>query len=135
MKPSIYLHDFTDKETICNDFGIASDTLDNYHVYLAYYHVGDYGCDSSAYVLFEDESGNLFEVHGSHCSCHGLGEESYSGGETQWQPEEVTKEYLAKMMKDSGNDAILYFCGGYDDEVEKSKQACKEVIEFINGKQ
>lgn len=49
--------------------------------------------EGSAYVLFQDLATNkLFEVHGSHCSCNGF--------EGQWAPEEVSIEYLDKIISD-----------------------------------
>lgn len=41
----------------------------------------------SAFVVFERD-GVLYEVHGGHCSCHGL--------EGQWEPEETTWAALRK---------------------------------------
>ena len=59
---------------------------------LASYGTEDYGGD--AFVLFV-RSGRLYEVHGSHCSCYGLGEQNYSGDrQTQWEPEETTLDSL-----------------------------------------
>lgn len=42
--------------------------------------------EGDALVLFE-KGGQLFEVHGAHCSCFGL--------EGQWQPEPTTWDALA----------------------------------------
>jgi len=53
-------------------------------------------------VLFK-RNDKLFEVHGSHCSCHGLSEESYSGGSTQWQPEETTREAILHRLDHGSN--------------------------------
>jgi len=62
-------------------------------VLFASYSYRDYS--GSAFVLFEKE-GKLYEVNGSHCSCYGLGESSYTGGGgTQWKPEETSWEALA----------------------------------------
>lgn len=127
-KPEIYLHDFDSKETICEEFEIDKNTLDDCHVYLAYYHVGNYGCDSSAFVLFDDKEGKLFEVNGSHCSCHGLGQSGYSGGSTQWEPEETSVEALNhRLVHGSLGDV-----GGYDDEGYASES--KAVIDYLQTK-
>ncbi|MCY0089259.1 MULTISPECIES: hypothetical protein [Bacillus amyloliquefaciens group] len=64
------LSDFEEKETDVNILFASYD--------------GDI-CEGHAWVLFE-EGGKLFEVNGSHCSCHGL--------EDQWEPEEVTLNVL-----------------------------------------
>lgn len=44
------------------------------------------GYEGYSYALFERD-GKLYEVNGSHCSCHGL--------EGQWSPEETTWAALA----------------------------------------
>lgn len=46
-----------------------------------------------AWVLFERD-GKLFEVHGSHCSCHGF--------EGQWKPEETTFQALRDRVTNGG---------------------------------
>jgi len=43
------------------------------------------GYDGSAFVLFRQD-GELYEVHGSHCSCYGL--------EDQWKPEKTSIKAL-----------------------------------------
>ena len=124
-KPEIYMHDFADKADIVTSFGIPYNTLDDCHVFLAYYHCGDYGCDSSAFVLYEKE-GKLYEVHGSHCSCHGLDEENYWGGTTsQWDSEEVTVEALRHRLA----HGCLGMVGGYDDEGYHNES--KVVVEWL----
>lgn len=130
-KPSIFLHDFESIEDIKSNFGVSEPEFDVSHVLLAYYHVGDYGCDSSAYVLFES-GGELFEVHGSHCSCHGLNESSYAGGATQWDPELVTLDYLNIQHKNEFMDAGLFYAGGYDDERELAVSSCNTVMKYLN---
>lgn len=85
---SIYLHDWAEggEEAMLSEFGVEKSVLDGAKIIVASYTYEDYS--GSAYVLFERD-GKLFEVHGSHCSCHGLSEDSYNGGPTQWQPEEA----------------------------------------------
>lgn len=108
----IYMHSFDSKESIISEFGIDSSELERAEILLAYYHVGDYGCDSSAFVLYK-KGGKLWEVNASHCSCYGLSESGYSGeAESQWDPEETTVEALEyRATKGS-----LGWVGGYDDE-------------------
>lgn len=120
MKPEIYMHSFSSKEDICSELDIDKSTLEDCHVLLAYYHVGSWGCDSSSYILFEDKEGKLFENYASHCSCFGL--------EGQWGPEEVEVDYLNHKMNTEG---ILYFIGGYDENEETSKIACREVVDYL----
>lgn len=47
----------------------------------------------NAWILFE-ESGELFEVHGSHCSCYGL--------EGQWDADKVVLEELYNRVINGG---------------------------------
>ena len=104
------LKDFTEEEikqhlvseyAYWNDGGEEScrkriDTLD---IVIAYESVGDY--DSIGWFLFKDtQTGELFELHGSHCSCYGF--------EDQFDLEETSIEYLT-------SDRFL-FCAGWDDE-------------------
>ena len=56
---------------------------DGVSVLLASYGTGSY--EGSAFVLFK-KGDKLYEVNGSHCSCHGL--------EDQWYPEETTVRAL-----------------------------------------
>lgn len=81
---------------------------------IAYESVGDYGCDSSSFFLFRNrETNELFEMHGSHCSCMGF--------ENQFSLESVTIEYLKS--KHFGIPT-----GGYDDQAENNKDKIKKYI-------
>lgn len=123
----IYMHSFESDADIIEEFYIPPDALNGCRVLLAYYHVGDYGCDSSAFVLFEKD-GRLYEVNGSHCSCYGLGE-NYSGStsSTQWEPEETSVEALEHRLEHGS----LGLVGGYDDTgyAEESRA----VIEYLKS--
>lgn len=82
-----YLADETQHGTaegVLQQFKAPDDALDGAELLLAWYGTGSY--DGSAFVLYKKD-GKLYEVNGSHCSCHGL--------EEQWQPEETTWEALA----------------------------------------
>jgi hypothetical protein len=125
IKPEIFMHTFDGKKSICSEFGIDENTLDGCHVYLAYYHIGSYGCDSSAFLLYENQDGDLFEVNGGHCSCHGLSEESYSGGPTQWEPEHTTPEALNHRLTNGSLGSV----GGYDDEGYERES--KIVVDYL----
>jgi len=83
-----------------------------FKVLIAYCSVGDYGCDSSAWYLLK-KGRELFEVHGSHCSCMGF--------EGQFSPEKTTKAYLK-------SDKFSFSCGGYDGCAAGNKQAAKDWI-------
>jgi hypothetical protein len=95
----MFLHDWKDSgiEGMKSDFGINDAALEGVTVLLASYTYEDYSGD--AFVLFE-RGGKLYEVNGSHCSCYGLSESSYSGDTTtQWQPEETTVEALRHRLE------------------------------------
>jgi hypothetical protein len=70
---------------------VVPDALEPNIIFAAYTYE-DYS--GSALVVFEQD-GQLFEVNGSHCSCYGLSEADYSGGESsQWKPEETTADSI-----------------------------------------
>lgn len=90
----IFLHDWAKGglARMLADFGISEQELLGAEVLLASYTYEDYS--GSAFVLFARD-GKLYEVHGSHCSCYGLSESSYSGdSRSQWDPEETSVEAL-----------------------------------------
>jgi hypothetical protein len=78
-----YFGSWSNKQDVIKDFCIDSKELDGAKVHIAWYGQGDY--EGSAFVLFERD-GQLYECHGSHCSCYGL--------EDQWGPEETTVDEL-----------------------------------------
>lgn len=88
--------------------------LENFDILIAYESVGSDGCDSTSFFLLQNkESKKLYEVHGSHCSCHGF--------RGQWKPEETTIEYLK-------SDNFCFYTGGYDGISLKNKEAVHEYI-------
>lgn len=64
-------------------FEIAPSFPGDHQIIIAVYEYEDYSGD--AFVLFE-EDGQLYEVHGGHCSCYGL--------EGQWEPEPTSWDLL-----------------------------------------
>lgn len=84
-------------------------------ILLAYYDV--HGYEGYAFILYR-KFGQLYEVHGSHCSCYGL--------EGQWDPEETTIASLRHRLKE-GHFGRGYSYGSedgkgenyYADELEK----------------
>lgn len=90
MTRQVYFDDWEgeDQDVLIRMFEISEATLAGCDILFAAYENGGY--DGSAFVLFRKD-GQLFEVHGSHCSCHGL--------EDQWVPEEVTEEALRRRME------------------------------------
>lgn len=67
------------------------------NILFASYAYEDYS--GSAFVLFEKD-GELYEVHGSHCSCYGL--------EGQWNPEKTSLKAL-KFRLENGDGYRLDF--------------------------
>ena len=78
-----YFGAFTGSDDIVAEFGITSRDLDDTQILIADYQCEDF--EGVAFVLFRRD-GKLYEVHGSHCSCHGL--------QDQWEPQEATLEAL-----------------------------------------
>jgi hypothetical protein len=76
-----YLHEWVDRADVIRDF--AAEEIEDFptdeEIIIADYTYEDYS--GAAFVLYEQD-GKLFEVNGSHCSCHGL--------EGQWDPEETS---------------------------------------------
>ena len=68
---------------------LSSERWQDLEVLLASYSYENYSGD--AFVLFR-KNGQLFEVHGGHCSCYGL--------EGQWEPEETTIESLEHRLSE-----------------------------------
>lgn len=102
------------KAKIAEDFGIESTVLDGCDIVVAYMSVGDWGCDSGAFIVFRRD-GHLYEVNGSHCSCHGFNEQNYCGGDTQWEPELIER---IEAVTQRENRALA--CGGYDCDQERN---------------
>lgn len=87
----VFLNDWSESKLIgvMSGFEIKYQDLKGKSILLASYENEDY--EGYAYVLLTDGV-NLFEVHGSHCSCYGL--------EEQWDIEETTAESILKRVKD-----------------------------------
>lgn len=99
---------------IVSDYEVALSIVKQYSILIAYESVGSCGCDSSSFFLLkENKTGKLFEVHGTHCSCYGF--------EGQFEPEETTLEYLK-------SDKFCFYTGGYDDHSDSNKQKVKDYI-------
>lgn len=81
---TVFLELFTSVEDITREFNIEASALEDYTIHLAFYEYEDYS--GHAFVLLEKD-GQLFEVNGGHCSCHGLEED-------QWGLEETSMEAL-----------------------------------------
>ena len=60
------------KQHIAYSYEYPLEELENYDILIAYECVGNWGCDSSSWFLIKDKTtGELYETHGSHCSCYG----------------------------------------------------------------
>lgn len=110
----------------CGEYmsGTAEEVLDVYNqlskldVLVAYESVGDYGCDSSSFFLFKDkETGMLYELHGSHCSCFGF--------EGQFQLGESNAAALKLRVQNGGG---VFYTGGYDYSSEDNIKTINEYI-------
>lgn len=71
-----FLEWFSDQDNVFSQFNFTPTT--EKVLFASYNECGGY--DGDAWVLFEKD-GQLYEVHGGHCSCYGL--------EGQWVPEAV----------------------------------------------
>lgn len=93
--------------------------LENKEVLIAYESVGSWGCDSSSFFLLRDKTtGELYEVHGSHCSCFGF--------EGQLELERSSVDSL----KYRNREADVFYPGGYDNDEVNNRKAIRE---FINA--
>lgn len=128
MKP-IYLNDWKDGgfEAMVADFEglwdakeltpeiLSSERWHGVEVLIASYGTENYGGD--AFVLFRRD-GKLFEVNGNHCSCYGLGSQSYSGDrDTQWEPEETAIPAIRLRMTAGNLGSDGYHGNKYADEL------------------
>lgn len=102
------------KQHLIRSYDARREEVDKFEILVAYESVGSWGCDSSSFFLLRDrDTSQLYENHGSHCSCYGF--------EGQFSPEETSIEYLK-----SDN---FYFCtGGYDGSYGKNMREVKEYI-------
>ena len=82
----MYLGSFKNKEDVYEDFAVSQAEQDC-KILIAWYDQDWY--EGVAFVLFE-RNNQLYEVHGSHCSCFGL--------EECWSPEKTSIEALEHFM-------------------------------------
>jgi len=85
---NVFDGDFADEQDVMGAFQVDENELKGAFILYATYDIDGY--EGSAFVLFERD-GQLYEVHGSHCSCYGL--------EGQWEPEETTADALVHCIK------------------------------------
>ena len=104
--------------------------LDKFNVLIAYESVGSWGCDSTSFFVFKDkETGILYEMHGSHCSCYGF--------EGQFRLEETTIEALKSRVEharsrneEDEDEHAIFSIGGYDGD---STNNARVINNYINS--
>lgn len=112
----MYIDGFADKEDIIAQFQVPEGALDNAVILYAKYGGGSY--EGAAFVLYSVD-GKLYEVNGSHCSCHGL--------ENQWDPEETTlKDLEFRWFKKNDRP---YICESDEDVNELKRLVLGEMFE------
>ena len=95
------------KEHLVKNYEATQDEVDRFNILVAY--ECEYAYEGSSSFLLEDKAtGDLFEVHASHCSCYG-----YEG---QFEPESTTVEYL-----------LSKFSGFYNNEDEAKKWVTENI--------
>lgn len=106
---SAYLTEFENRGDVEKEYKCK--IPEDCEILLAWYGYGSYCGDS--FVLYR-QSGKLYEVNGSHCSCYGL--------EGQWDPEETTVAALRMRKIDPD-------CGEWD----KAQKQLTEVLDRIES--
>lgn len=102
--------------------------LDKLDVLIAYESVGSWGCDSTSFFVFKDkETGMIYEMHGSHCSCYGF--------EGQFKLEETTVEVLKSRVQsardrnqDDEDEHAIFGVGGYDSDATNNARVVNNFI-------
>jgi len=108
------------KSHLMGEYEAPSDLVNKLDILIAYESVGSWGCDSSSFFLVKDkETGVLYEVHGSHCSCYGF--------EGQFTLEETSVDALKFRVKESKYGSVFY-TGGYDRDEETNYKAVNDYI-------
>jgi len=98
----MYFGLFESANDVANNFGIDIAVVKSVNMIAAKYTYEEY-C-GSALVLFEKD-GKIFKIEGEHCSCYDLSSSNIScEGDTQWQPEEISLEYLRNWVKNLPSD-------------------------------
>ena len=111
-----------------NDYDYVKEKLEKLDVLIAYESVGSWGCDSTAFFVFKNkETGELYEMHGSHCSCYGF--------EGQFRLEPTTAEALKARVnearsrnEDDEDEHTIYSLGGYDGDSTNNARVVNNFI-------
>ena len=104
------------KKHMADEYQIPFEEIENIRIIVAYESEPDYSM--SNWFLFIGEDGQLYENHGSHCSCDGF--------EGQWRPEKTSVEYLLSNK--------LYLCDVSDETKESIQEYIKKELQtYIPG--
>ena len=96
---------------------VESEKLKDMQVLVAYESVGESGCDSESFFLLRSKAdGSLYEIHGSHCSCHGF------EGQLDLEPTDI------KSLKYRAINADVFYAGGYDDDETENQRIVNEYV-------
>ena len=108
-------------EHLTQDYGEGDgSTLDNKEILIAYESVGSWGCDSNSFFLLRDKtSGELFEIHGSHCSCYGF------EGQLNLESSSVSS------LQYRNREGSIFCTGGYDGDEVENKRVVGEFIKSL----
>lgn len=102
------------KQHLVRNYEAKREDIDKFEILIAYESVGSWGCDSSSFFLLKDkETNELYENHGSHCSCYGF--------EGQFSPEKTSVDYLK-------SNSFYFSTGGYDSSDRINTKAVKDYI-------
>lgn len=108
------------EEHIVVSYEAPIDFVKEFEILIAYESVGNWGCDSASFFLLRHRlTDELYENHGSHCSCYGF--------EEQFKPEVTTLEYLQ-------SDKFGYCSGGYDDNSSYNDLKIREFLKNLKPK-
>jgi hypothetical protein len=110
---------------------VVYDQLEKLDVLVAYESVGSWGCDSTSFFVFKDkETGMLYEMHGSHCSCYGF--------EGQFRLEQTTTEALKSRVanarsrnEDDEDEHAIFSIGGYDSDATNNARIINNYINSL----
>jgi len=110
---------------------VVHDKLDKLDVLIAYESVGSWGCDSTSFFVFKHkETGMLYEMHGSHCSCYGF--------EGQFRLEQTTTEALKSRVEnarsrneDDEDEHAIFSIGGYDSDATNNARIINDYINSL----
>ena len=110
---------------------VVQERLEKLDVLVAYESVGSWGCDSTSFFVFRCKvTDQLYEMHGSHCSCYGF--------EGQFRLEETTVEALKSRVaharsnnEDDEDEHAIFSVGGYDSDAINNARIVNNYINSL----